>query len=92
MTTRSSIFTPGRDCSAYGYDPKDNEIAYGYDPKDNEQSDMHLFLFYFSLKQLQLIAWFYLLSSFHTHVTCRVRIWGPVSLIRKHRRMLADST
>ena len=64
------------------------QIAYGYDPKDNEQSDMHLFLFYFSLKQLQLIAWFYLLSSFHTHV--RVRIWGPVSLIRKHRRMLAD--
>ena len=78
MTTRSSIFTPGRDCSAYGYDPKDNEIAYGYDPKDNEQSDMHLFLFYFSLKQLQLIAWFYLLSSFHTH-----RIWGPVSLVPK---------
>ena len=40
--------------------------------------DGSLFLFYFSLKQLQLIAWFYLLSSFHTHV--RVRIWGPVSI------------
>ena len=51
---------------------------------------MHLFLFYFSLKQLQLIAWFCLLSSFHTHVRVRVRIWGPVSLIRKYCRILAD--
>ena len=64
------------------------QIAYGCDPKDNEQSDMHLFLFYFLLQQLQLIAWFYLLASFHTHV--RVRTWGPVSLIRKYRRILAD--
>ena len=47
-------------------------------PRRRFQKAPPSFLFYFSLKQLQLIAWFYLLSSFHTHV--RIRIWGPVSL------------